>query len=110
MQILDANDKPSDINSSSLSVDENTQGDTSVVFNVLDQDVNQTHLCHITDSDSPFKISKMPDHSVLVVKNDVVLDHERNTTIQGKNFKYIYRRLTYQVIHEGHSLLNVSRE
>ena len=85
MKILDANDKPSDIKSSSLSVDENTQGVTNVTFEVLDQDAKQTHLCRITDPNSPFKIFNTRDHSVLEVKSDVVLDHERNATIQSKN-------------------------
>ena len=94
VQILDANDKPYDIKSSALSVDENTQGETSVVFKVLDQDVNQTHHCLITESNSPFKINNTHDHSVLVVKNDIVLDHEKNTTIQSKNFKIYLPQIT----------------
>ena len=79
--ILDSNDKPSAVNSNStLSVDENTQGNTSILFEVRDSDVNQSHTCHVEDSEF-FYISNTDGQSVLWVNRSAALDYEKNAKI-----------------------------
>ncbi len=84
MQILDSNDKPYDVKPSSLSVEENTRGETSVVFKVLDEDRNQSHNCLVQDS----KFFDIKNASVLWVKSGAVLNHERNSTISSRFAMY----------------------
>jgi hypothetical protein len=83
VKILDSNDKPYDIKPSTLSVEENTQGETSVEFTVLDQDTSQSHGCLVQDSEF-FVMNNTHGQSVLWVKSGAVLDHERNSTISSK--------------------------
>lgn len=83
MKVLDSNDKPSDIDASSLSVDENTQGNTHVVFTVFDQDVGQSHSCYVNDS-NVFDIDNRNNQSILRVKTRAAVDYEKDVTITSK--------------------------
>ncbi|XP_028399271.1 protocadherin Fat 4-like [Dendronephthya gigantea] len=85
VKILDVNDKPYEIrNLSNLTLDENTQGETAIVFEVLDQDVGQTHTCFVQDSEF-FFLDETPDQNwSLRVKKGSVINYERNSTISIK--------------------------
>lgn len=85
MKILDVNDRPYEIKPlSNLSLDENTQGETAIVFEVLDQDVGQSHTCFVQDSEF-FAMVETPNKNwTLCVKNGSVIDYERNSTMSSK--------------------------
>ncbi|XP_028399274.1 protocadherin Fat 4-like [Dendronephthya gigantea] len=85
VKILDVNDEPYEIrNLSNLSLDENTQGKTAIVFEVLDDDIGQTHICVVEDSEL-FIMDETPDQNwSLCVKKGSVINHERNSTISIK--------------------------
>lgn len=88
MRVLDANEPPYDIlplgKTRHLSVQENTKGNTGIVFNVSDHDVNQSHVCTLLKGMDYFDIYNTMDYSVLRVRNGAVLDYERNTSIESK--------------------------
>jgi hypothetical protein len=85
--ILDSNDKPSAIEPNSTSVDENTRGNTFIVFEVFDEDRNQKHSCFVEDSKF-FEINNADSRSILWVKNGAVLDYEKNDSLIPSKFAF----------------------
>ena len=79
----DSNDRPTDITITESSVDENTQGNTPVQFQVDDEDKDQSHTCHVKNSEF-FDITNLRNVPILHVKSGAVLDYEKTSSISSK--------------------------
>ena len=88
VSVLDSNDRPSNIlMSAPPSVPENTEGNTNIIFFVTDQDESQTHKCFVDQMGQEFfTIVNETAGPQLWVKDDVVLDYEKNKTVRCKFF------------------------
>ena len=88
INVIDVNERPYAIRSTgSLSVEENSQNDTSVVFEVFDQDYNQSHRCYIYNSNI-FEINNSAGEFILRVKYGAVVDFEKNPITAGMTIAF----------------------